>query len=53
MLSCSTDRTYELPGSQLWAFLSSEKSRSPAMAILDEAVHLMLPTNKHNYVYYT
>ena len=32
-LSCSTDRTYELPGSQLWAVLSSEKSRSPAMAI--------------------
>ena len=32
-LSCSTDRTYELPGSQLWAVLSPEKSRSPATAI--------------------
>ena len=29
-LSCSTDRTYELPGSHVWAVLSSEKSRSPA-----------------------
>ena len=30
---CSTDRTYELPGSHVWAVMSSEKSRSPAMAI--------------------
>ena len=30
---CSTDRTYKLPGSHVWAVLSSEKSRSPATAI--------------------
>ena len=30
---CSTDRTYTLPGSHVWAVLSSEKSRSPATAI--------------------
>ena len=30
---CSTDRTYKLPGSHVWAVLSSEKSRSPAKAI--------------------
>ena len=30
---CSTDRTYELPGSHVWAVMSSEKSRSPATAI--------------------
>ena len=26
-LSCSTDRTYKCLGSQLWVFLSSEKSK--------------------------
>ena len=30
---CSTDRTYKLPGSHVWAVLSSKKSRSPATAI--------------------
>ena len=30
---CSTDRTYKLPGSHVWAVLSSDKSRSPATAI--------------------
>ena len=30
---CSSDRTYKLPGSHVWAVLSSEKSRSPATAI--------------------
>ena len=30
---CSTDRTYKLPGSHVWAVLSLEKSRSPATAI--------------------
>ena len=32
-LSFSTDRSYKLLGRQLWAVLSSEKSRSPATAI--------------------
>ena len=32
-LSCSTDRIYKLPGSQVWVVLSSVKSRSPATAI--------------------
>ena len=30
---CSTDRTYKLPGSHVWAVLYSEKCRSPATAI--------------------
>ena len=33
LLSFSTDRSYKLLGRQLWAVLSSEKSRSPATAI--------------------
>ena len=32
-LSFSTDRSYKLLGRQLWAVLSSEKSRSPTKAI--------------------
>ena len=42
---CSTDWTYKLPGSHVWAVLSSKKSRSPATAIKVSKSHHNSRTN--------